>query len=136
MKKLTSLALLVFLIILTAIVPVHASRPTPVSGYFEITVPRVDDCEILQVHGYFDGELAECVRGAGGSSVGYFVGTAGGYEGTLVFNLVSFGHTDFGQWTILEGTRELANLRGQGVSYTDGTYDGHVHFNPRAQSGE
>ena len=130
MKKLSSLTLLVFLLISAAIVPVHATRPAPVAGTFEIIIPRTDGCEILGVHGYFEGTMAECVRGSGGSSVGYFEGTAGGYEGTLVFNLVSFGHTDFGQWTILEGTRELVNLRGEGLSYTDGTYDGQAHFDP------
>ena len=131
MKK-PSLALLVLVLISVAIVPVHATRPAPVAGSFEIIVPRTDGCEILHVYGYFEGTLAECVRGAGGSSVGYFEGTAGGHEGTLVFNLVSFGHTDFGQWTILEGTGELANLRGQGLSYTDGTYEGQTHFDPRS----
>ena len=92
MKKLSSLTLLVFLLISAAIVPVHATRPAPVAGTFEIIIPRTDGCEILGVHGYFEGTLAECVRGSGGSSVGYFEGTAGGYEGTLVFNLVSFEH--------------------------------------------
>ena len=70
------------------------------------------------------------MRDSGGSSVGYFEGSAGGYEGTLVFNLVAFGHTEFGQWTILDGTGELTGLRGKGLSYTDGTYDGQVHFDP------
>jgi hypothetical protein len=130
MKKMPSLVVLVFLLILAAIVPVHATPPVPVEGSFAIIVPRVDGCEILEVCGYFEGTLAECVRGAGGSSVGYFEGTVDGHEGTLVFNLVSFGNTDFGQWTILSGTGELANLRGQGMSYTDGTYDGRAHFDP------
>jgi hypothetical protein len=134
MKKL-SLALLVFLLVSVAIVPVHATRPAPVTGWFEIIVPREDDCEILEVHGYFEGILAECVRGAGGSSVGHFEGTAGGYGGTLTFNLVSFGNTDFGQWTILDGTGQLANLHGKGMSYTDGTYEGQVHFDPSALNG-
>jgi hypothetical protein len=135
MKKLPSLMLLVLLLMSAAVVPVHATRPTPVAGSFEIIIPRIDGCEILQVYGYFEGTLAECVRGSGGSSVGYFEGTAGGYGGTLVFNLVAFGHTNFGQWTILKGTGELANLRGEGLSYTDGTYDGQVHFDPRLLNG-
>ena len=130
MKKLLGLTLLVFLLVAVAIIPVHATKPEPVAGNFEILIPRVDDCEILQVYGYFEGTLAECIRGAGGSSVGYFEGSAGGYEGMLVFNLVSFGNQDFGQWTILSGTGDLASLRGQGMSYTDGTYDGKVHFDP------
>ena len=130
MKKLLSLVFLVFLLVAVATVPVCATKPEPVSGYFEIIVPRQDGCEILQVYGFFDGRLAECIRGAGGSSVGYFEGTAGGYEGTIVFNLVSFGNQDFGQWTILSGTGELASLRGQGMSYTDGTYEGNAHFDP------
>jgi hypothetical protein len=130
MKKLASLALLVFLMAGVLIVPVLATQPTPVAGTFEIIVPRTDSCEILQVYGYFEGVLAECVRGSRGASLGYFEGTAGGALGTLVFNLVPFGNTDFGQWTIVSGTGELANLRGQGVSYTDGTYDGQVHFDP------
>jgi hypothetical protein len=130
MKKLLSFTLLVFLLIAATIVPVHATKPAPVAGSFAILIPRTDGCEILQVFGYFEGVLAECVRGAGGSSVGYFEGTAGGFPGTLVFNLVAFGHTDFGQWTILSGTDGLASLRGEGQSYTDGTYDGQVHFDP------
>ena len=130
MKKSLSLVLLVFLLAAALAVPVYATQPAPVAGSFVILVPRTGGCEILGVHGYFEGTLAECVRGAGGSSVGYFEGTAGGYEGTLVFNLVSFGRNDMGQWTILRGTGELANLRGQGMSYTDGTYDGQVHFDP------
>jgi hypothetical protein len=132
MKQLLGLALSVFLLVAVVIVPVHATKPEPVVGYFEIIIPRVGDCEILQVYGYFEGTLAECIRGAGGSSVGYFEGTAGGLanQGTLVFNLVSFGNQDFGQWTILSGTGDLASLRGQGMSYTDGTYDGKVHFDP------
>jgi hypothetical protein len=130
MKKLLSLVLLVLLLAAALVVPAYATRPTPVAGSFAILVPRTDGCEILQVYGYFEGTLAECVRGSGGSSVGYFEGAAGGTPGTLVFNLVAFGHTDFGQWTILAGTGELANLRGEGVSYTDGTYDGQVHLDP------
>jgi len=134
MKKLPSLALLAFLLVSVSSVPVHATRPEPVAGSFAILVPRSDGCEILQVYGYFEGILAECVRGAGGSSIGYFEGTAGDYEGTLKFNLVSFGHTDFGQWTILDGTGQLATLRGTGLSYTDGTYEGRVHFDPGVQN--
>ena len=131
MKKLLGLALLVFLLVAVAIVPVHATQPEPVGGSFAILVPRDETgCEILEVYGYFQGELSECIRGAGGSSVGYFEGTAGGYAGTLTFNLVSFGNQDFGQWTILSGTGDLASLRGQGMSYTDGTYEGKVHFDP------
>lgn len=130
MKKLLGFVLLVLLLAAALIVPAYATQPEPVTGYFEIIVPRTDGCEILGVYGFFEGTLAECVRGAGGSSVGYFEGTAGGYEGTLVFNLVSFGRNDMGQWTILRGTGELSNLRGQGMSYIDGTYDGQVHFDP------
>ena len=130
MKKMVSLVLLAFLLAAVLIVPVCASKPEPVAGSFEILVPRTDGCEILGVHGYFEGTLAECIRGSGGSSVGYFTGIAGGYEGTLNFNLVTFGPKDLGQWTILRGTGELANLHGQGLSYPDGTYDGRVHFDP------
>jgi hypothetical protein len=130
MKKLLGLTLLVFLLSAALIVPVNATKPAPVSGSFEIIVPRTDGCEILQVYGYFEGTLAECLRASHGASVGYFSGTAGGYAGTLEFNLVPFGRNDLGQWTILKGTGDLANLRGKGLSYIDGTYDGQVHFDP------
>lgn len=130
MKTLLRFVLLVFLLDAALIVPVYATRPAPVEGSFEILIPRTDGCEILGVHGYFEGTLAECLRASHGASVGYFEGTAGGYEGTLVFNLVAFGPKNLGQWTILKGTGELASLRGQGLSYTDGTYDGQVHFDP------
>lgn len=130
MKTLLRVALLVFLLAVALMVPVNASRPAPVAGSFEILIPRTDGCEILGVHGYFEGTLAECLRANQGASVGYFEGTAGGHEGTLVFSLVAFGPKDLGQWTILKGTGGLANLRGQGLSYTDGTYDGQVHFDP------
>jgi hypothetical protein len=36
--------------------------------------------------------------------------SSGGTPGTLVFSLVAFGHTDFGQWTILAGTVLIGHL--------------------------
>ena len=82
------------------------------------------------MYGYFEGTLAECPRAGQGAALGFFEGTASGHPGTLVFNLVPFGRNGLGQWTLLRGTDELANLRGQGLSYPDGSYDGQVHFDP------
>jgi hypothetical protein len=112
-------------------VPVFATKPKPVAGSFEIIEPNFKGCEVLQVYGYFEGTLAECPRAGQGAAVGFFVGTASGdHSGTLVFNLVPFGRNGLGQWTILKGTGALANLRGQGLSYPDGTYAGQAHFDP------
>ncbi len=130
MKRLVGLALLGFLLTMALAVPVLATKPTPVVGTFAILGVSPEGCEVLQVYGYFEGTLAECPRTDQGASVGFFEGTASGYSGTLLFNLVPFGQNGLGQWTILQGTDELANLHGQGLSYTDGTYDGQVHFDP------
>jgi hypothetical protein len=130
MKKLVGFILLALLVTLALVVPVSATKPTPVEGWFEILGVSPEGCELLQVYGYFEGTLAECPRAGQGAALGYFEGTASGYSGTLVFNLVPFGRNGLGQWTILGGTGELANLSGQGLSYPDGTYDGRVHFDP------
>lgn len=130
MKRLVGLALLGLLLTMALAVPVSATKPTPVAGTFAILNVSPEGCVVLQMDGYFEGTLAECPLADQAAWVGFFEGTASGYSGTLVFNLIPFGHNGLGQWTILRGTDELANLRGQGLSYLDGSYDGQVHFDP------
>lgn len=62
-----------------------------------------------------------------------FVGTVNGKEGTLVINFVGQkpGSIWYGQWVIISGTGELANLRGQGTWWGPPLkmdYSGDIHF--------
>jgi len=68
-----------------------------------------------------------------------FEGTVMGKEGTLVIQLVGWRYLPedwYGQWLIISGTGELANLRGQGIWWGPGFgaegpdifYSGQIHF--------
>ena len=75
-----------------------------------------------------------------------FTGTVNGKSGTAVIQLVgkkSSGEDWYGQWVILSGTGDLANLRGQGTWWGPGYrsdtkipgdpdiyYSGKIHFKP------
>ena len=64
--------------------------------------------------------------------------SVGDRSGTLTLRITGTGDmiagTVQGKWTILSGTGELANLRGQGVltgvSNVAGSYSGQIHFDP------
>ncbi len=64
-----------------------------------------------------------------------FTGEVEGRTGTVAFRVVGtvVGDSVQGQFTILRGTAELENLRGQGtfeVTGVSGTYSGQIHFDP------
>ncbi len=69
-----------------------------------------------------------------------FEGTVMGKQGTLVIQLVGWRYLPedwYGEWVIISGTGELANLKGQGIWWGPGFgapgpdifYSGNIHFN-------
>jgi hypothetical protein len=67
-----------------------------------------------------------------------FTGTVAGKTGTLELKMVGTSKGDVanwsGTWRIIGGTGELANLRGNGVHWSNGLmdvhYEGQIHFDP------
>ena len=66
-------------------------------------------------------------------AVATFTGTVLGVEGTLEIELHTNGtpNRTFSKLTILSGTGDLANLRGQGTEEVENVVDMQVHFSPR-----
>jgi hypothetical protein len=138
MRKMLSAALLMCIVALlsTLSTPVHATKPTPASGNvdytFDVTGMREADgntflyaIEYENWTGAFEG-TAEAVFRVEMFRSGFwnvwlrstFDGTVNGKSGTLVIQLVGKkpGVEDwYGQWVILSGTGELADLSGRGT---------------------
>ncbi len=126
--------------------PVHATPPISAQGCFdytyEITGTRMSEEGNLFLYatehewwiGDFTGESDAVFRVEIFTYEGFwnvwlrstFTGTVQGKSGTLVIQLVGKkpeGLDWYGQWMIISGTDELANLRGQGVWWGPG-YEG------------
>ena len=164
MRKMLSAALLMCIVALlsTLSTAVHATPPIPASGTFdydfEVTDMREADgntfiyaTEWEAWVGDFEGTAVAVFRvelfSAGFWNVwlrSTFTGTVLGREGTMVVQLVGKRPMEpepgwwFGEWVILSGTGELANLRGQGTWWGPGFgavgpdiyYSGNIHFKP------
>jgi len=154
---LTVVALAAVLLATPYIGTVYATQPTAVSGSFdytfEVTGMREADGNVFLYAaedevwiGDFEG-TSQAVFRVGMFRSGFwnvwlrstFTGTVLGKSGTLVIQLVGKkpgGEDWYGQWVILEGTGELADLRGRGTWWGPGAgpvspnieYMGQVHF--------
>ena len=165
MRKMLSAALIVCIVTLlsTLSTPVYATPSTTVSGTvdytFEVTGMRVADGNLFLYAiewetwmGDFEGTAVAFFRVEMFSSGFWnvwlrstFTGTVDGKYGTLVIQLVGKkpdGEDWYGQWVIISGTGELANLYGQGTwggpgyrsdikipGDPDLWYEGKIHFN-------
>ena len=134
---------------------VHATKPTQVSGTivalgFTVTGMRLADGNTIvtmieteslagDLIGTAVAEVREVIHASGrveGQALSTITGTAMGKSGTVVLRYVmtgTYGGTFSGEWVILSGTGDLANLRGQGSVTADtsagtGTYSGQIHF--------
>jgi hypothetical protein len=141
------------------LMPVHATPPIPAKGSFDYTFEIMDQkwaaghwfftaTEYETWQGDFEGTAVSFFRvvwfnyPAGPLNVWLrsdFEGTVMGKEGTLVIQLVGWRYLPedwYGQWLIISGTGELANLRGQGIWWGPGFgaegpdifYSGQIHF--------
>jgi Protein of unknown function (DUF3224) len=152
------MACMIALLSTVSISAVYATRPTSVSGTFDYTFSITSE---RWADGHYIFEATEWETWVGdfeGTAVSFFrvmwfkyptgplnvwlrsdfEGTVNGKEGTLVIQLVgwsSLGDWD-GQWVIISGTGELANLHGQGswggpgfgAVGPDIWYSGQIHF--------
>ena len=138
---------------------VHATTPIPVSGTveytFEITDERwanghwfIEATEWETWEGDFEGTAVAFFRvgwfnfPSGPLNVwlrSTFEGTVDGKSGTLVIQLVGWKYLPedwYGNWVIISGTDDLANLHGQGTwggpgfgaEGPDLWYEGQIHF--------
>ena len=161
MRRIMSIALLVGMVafLLLQLAVVYAKPPTAVSGSFDYTfkttgMREADGNLFLYAtedeiwEGDFTGTSHAVFRvemfNSGFWNVwlrSSFTGTVLGKSGTLVIQLVGKKPAEedwHGQWVILSGTGELANLRGQGTWWGPGFdapgpdiyYMGQVHFKP------
>ena len=152
MKKILFLLMAVFLILSTN--PVYAGPPNKASGYwtYEITDSETEikggntfmttnDSGVFT--GTFEGVETEVgtvvIHSNGNASFNgtlTFTGEVDGRSGKFTMSVVGravLGEDWTGKWVILNGTDELANLRGQGIWYGPGgslEYEGNFHFEP------
>jgi len=164
MRKILSATLLMCIVtLLTLSTPVYATPPITASGTvnytFEVTGMREADGNLFLYAiewedwmGDFEGTAVAFFRVEMFSSGFWnvwlrstFTGTVDEKYGTLVIQLVGKKPLDedwYGQWVIISGTDELANLRGRGTwggpGYRDDIkipgdpdlwYEGEIHFN-------
>jgi len=161
---LTLLAVCVVTLLPTLSMPVYATKPILVEGYFdyvfEITDMRPADGNLFIYatedeywKGSFEGTAKSVFRVEMFSSGFWnvwlrstFTGTVNGESGTLVIQLVGKRPMEpepgnwHGQWVIISGTGDLANLHGQGTWWGPGyegpeipgerpdIYYGQIHF--------
>ena len=154
---------MVALLATLSMLAVHSTQPTTVSGTFDYTFTITSD-RMAGRHWFFEATEDEVWVGSfEGTAVsffrvtwfdfpsgplkvwlrGTFTGTVhyGGMdkEGTMVIQLVGWKYPAedwHGQWVILSGTDELANLHGQGTWWGPGfgdpgpdiSYEGDIHF--------
>ena len=160
MRRTLSTLFLVCLLAFTATLSiplVHATKPTQVSGTiaalgFTVTGMRSADGNTIVIlieteslagdlTGTMVAEVREMIHASGrveGQALSTITGSAMGKSGTVVLRYVmtgTYGGTFSGQWVILSGTGDLANLHGQGTVTADtsagtGTYSGQIHFEP------
>lgn len=151
MRKMLSATLTVCILALlfTLSMPaVHATPPTPVSGAWSWMAPSdffnvirladgnifISAVEIDKFTGTFkgtgEGVFTLQIHPEGfntGQGETLFTGTVLNKKGTLVIQWVGNTKNDLGwwwfEWTILSGTGELANLRGQGKAWGPGPAD-------------
>ena len=159
-KKVSVLAVCIISLISVLMIPaVLATPPEPVSGSFDYTFAILDTfvangntflyAEEWEVwigdfsgigHAYFT-VMAHKSGWKNVQLLSTFTGTVDGKSGTLVLRLFGkkpLGGEWYGQWVILSGTDELANLRGQGTWGGPGGsapsphiwYEGKIHFEP------
>ena len=164
MRKMLSATLLMCIVtLLTLSTPVCATAPITASGTvnytFEVTGMREADGNLFLYAiewedwmGDFEGTAVAFFRvevfSSGSMNVwlrSTFTGTVNDESGTLVIQLVGkkpLGEDWYGQWVIISGTEDLANLRGQGTwggpgyrsdikipGDPDLWYEGQIHFN-------
>ena len=135
----------------------NASPPTEVSGTYEFVKTSIldirqaggntiiKDVANLDQYGDIEGsaifERTIILHSDGKYNVqgiDTITASVGDKSGTLTLWITGTGDMIAGtvqcKWTILSGTGELANLRGQGtltgVSNVAGTYSGQIHFDP------
>ena len=166
MKKMLSIALLVGMVALmfSQLASVYGQQPTPVSGSFDYTFQVTGDrladgnyflyaTEWENWEGDFTGTSVAVFRvemfRSGFWNVwlrSTFTGTVNGKSGTAVIQLLGkkpSGEDWYGQWVVISGTGELANLRGRGTWWGPGYrsdtkapgdpdiyYSGQIHFKP------
>lgn len=159
MRKLSLGTLLMGIVVLlcTLLPAAQATSPVAAEGTFDYTFEVIDmkeangntwlyAIEYEDWVGSFEG-TSEAIFRVELFSAGFwnvwlrstFTGTVLGAEGTVVIQLVGkkpAGADWFGQWVILSGTGELANLQGQGTWWGPGFgpvspmiyYSGQIHF--------
>jgi hypothetical protein len=167
MRKMLLTPLIVCMVALLSLLfmPVHATKPIPASGIWTYTFPSTfietreadgntfiyADEDGLWHDGTFLGTSYDVftvvVHPSGFWNVrglSFFDGTVDGKEGSLVILFVGKKTGEpflwSGQWVILSGTGELADLHGQGTWWGPGAlepwvpgdleYSGQIHFKP------
>jgi hypothetical protein len=164
MKRLLFTIVMVCIMLSTASMPAYAKRPMEVSGdldyWFQVLDMRQANgntfmyaTEQEEWRGDFEG-VGESVFRVGMFASGFwnvwlrceFTGAVGDKEGTVQIQLVGKKPLDgewYGQWVILGGTGDLANIHGRGTwsgpgyrddvkdpDHPDCFYSGHIHFDP------
>ena len=159
-KKVSVLAVCIISLISVLMIPaVLATPPEPVSGSFDYTYSVLGMREADGNAFIYAEEWEDWTGDFEGSAHAYFTvmahksgwknvqllttftGTVDFKSGTLVLRLFGKKPLDgewYGQWVILSGTDELANLRGQGTWGGPGFgapgpdiwYKGKIHFEP------
>ncbi len=146
-----------FLLLALMIAPVTVTAPMPASGTWTDTGASAPDVRMAggntiisqtgttTVTGTFEGTMESNVKVVihpNGKTntwvIGVFSGSVDGLSCTLVMRFAATGNAVTGEmegnWVILSGTGDLANLRGQGtvegVGGVGGTYSGQILFAP------
>ncbi len=160
MKRFLSAICVVLALAALALAPAtaYASSPTEVSATYVLTsavnldVRQAGDNLILRqietgilegdITGPFTFERKIVIHSDGQLETEGFVtfgpGSVSGRSGSMTWRLVVTGSATTGaiqgRWTILSGTGDLANLRGQGtlegIAFLAGTISAQVHFDP------
>lgn len=162
MKRFISIVcLLIIIAVVLFPVAAYASPPTAASGTLEnpISVPVdmrqangntiITEIEYADIHGTMEGsyilEFRAVIHGNGKLNMHGISTidpcTVNGDTGTIIMSLTGTGFMSSpvsgalqGEWVIIKGTGELANLHGQGTFTAEvgvgGTYSGQIHFDP------
>lgn len=157
-RSLTRLMPVVFLLLVSLAPIAYATSPTPANGNitrvsFTPTIVKnadgntfIDFIMVSSFSGTFTGITNDVgtavLRPTGDFTFNFlstFNGTVDGKSGTVVFRVAGKGEggttngTARGQFVILRGTGELANLHGQGSFEGEAgvaTYSARIHFDP------
>lgn len=153
--------LLIIMAVVLFPVAAYASPPTAASGTLEnaVSVPGdmrvaggniiITETEYAEIHGTMEGDYIlefRAVIHSNGKLNMYGISTidqctVNGNTGTIIMSLTGTGVMSSpvsgalqGEWVIIKGTGELANLHGQGTFTVGvgvgGTYSGKIHFDP------